>query len=116
MTALWEALDRVCGKRLNVMIPILLPALEQHGRLKPGLADRDPVFAITPATIDRLLVDVGVAASGGRRRRRAGFYSTIRRKVPIRPISDCPQPNYAKTKVRRERFSDGAGLHHQPSE
>ncbi|MCK1593331.1 hypothetical protein [Bradyrhizobium sp. 164] len=44
----------VCGKRLNVMIPVLLPALEQHGRLKPGLADRDRVFAITPATIDRL--------------------------------------------------------------
>lgn len=115
MTA-WEALDRVCGKRLNVMIPVLLPALEQHGRLKPGLADRDPVFAITPSTIDRLLVDVRVAASGGRRRRRAGFYSTIRRKVPIRTINDCPQPNYAKAKVRRERFSDGAGLHHQPSE
>lgn len=96
MTALWEALDRVCGKQLNVMIPILLPALEQHGRLKPGLADRDRVFAITPATIDRLLVDVRVAASGGRRRRRAGFYSTIRRKVPIGTINDCPQPNYAK--------------------
>lgn len=28
MTALWEASDRVCGKRLKVMIPILLPALE----------------------------------------------------------------------------------------
>src|SRR6195256_2590945 len=39
MTALWEASDRVCGKRLKVMIPILLPALEQHGRLKLGLAD-----------------------------------------------------------------------------
>jgi hypothetical protein len=29
LTALWEASDRVCGKRLKVMIPILLPALEQ---------------------------------------------------------------------------------------
>lgn len=88
MTALWEASDRVCGKRLNVMIPILLPALEQHGPLKPGLADRDRVLAISPATIDRLLVDVKVAASGGRRWRRAGFYSAIRRKVPIRTIND----------------------------
>ncbi|MGC2086322.1 MAG: transposase, partial [Bradyrhizobium sp.] len=26
MTALWEASDRVCGKRLKVMIPTLLPA------------------------------------------------------------------------------------------
>src|SRR4029077_11079663 len=38
LTALWEASDRVGGKRLKVMIPTLLPALEQHGRLKPGKA------------------------------------------------------------------------------
>lgn len=36
LTALWEASDRVCGKRLKVMIPTLLPALEQHGRLQLG--------------------------------------------------------------------------------
>jgi hypothetical protein len=91
MTALWEASDRVCGKRLKVMIPTLLPALEQHGRLKLGLADRDHVLAISPATIDRLLVDVKVAASGGRRRR-AGFYSAIRREVPIRTFNDWNSP------------------------
>jgi hypothetical protein len=91
MTALWEASDRVCGKRLKVMIPILLPALEQHGRLKLGLADRDRVLAISPATIDRLLVDVKVVASGGRRRR-AGFYSAIRREVPIRTFNDWNSP------------------------
>ncbi len=33
LTALWEASDRVCGKRLKVMIPALLPALEQHGAI-----------------------------------------------------------------------------------
>jgi hypothetical protein len=91
MTALWEASDRVCGKRLKVMIPILLPALEQHGRLKLGLAERDRVLAISPATIDRLLVDVKIAASGGRRRR-AGFYSAIRREVPIRTFNDWNNP------------------------
>jgi hypothetical protein len=32
LTALWEASDRVCGKRLKVMIPILLPALVNAGR------------------------------------------------------------------------------------
>jgi hypothetical protein len=91
MTALWEASDRVCGKRLKVMIPVLLPALERHGRLKLGLADRDCVLAISPATIDRLLVDVKVVASGGRRRR-AGFYSAIRREVPIRTFNDWNSP------------------------
>ncbi|MBR0965550.1 DDE-type integrase/transposase/recombinase [Bradyrhizobium diazoefficiens] len=73
------------------MIPTLLPALEQHGRLKLGLADRDPAIAISPATIDRMLVDVKVAASGGRRRR-AGFYPAIRREVPIRTFNDWNSP------------------------
>ncbi|UWU94271.1 transposase family protein [Bradyrhizobium sp. CB1015] len=91
LTALWEASDRVCGKRLKVMIPILLPALEQHGRLQLGQSDRDRVLAISAATIDRLLVDVKIAASGGRRRR-AGFYSAIRREVPIRTFNDWNSP------------------------
>jgi hypothetical protein len=34
--ALTEASDRVCGKRLVVMIPTLAPAREQHGRLQLG--------------------------------------------------------------------------------
>ena len=58
LIALWEASDRVCGKRLKVMIPTLLPALERHGRLNLGHADRDRVLAISAATIDRLLGDV----------------------------------------------------------
>jgi hypothetical protein len=91
LTALWEASDRVCGKRLKVMIPTLLPALEQHGRLQLGHTDRDRVLAVSAATIDRLLVDVKVAASGGRRRR-AGFYSAIRREVPIRTFNDWNSP------------------------
>jgi len=91
LTALWEASDRVCGKRLKVMIPTLLAALEQHGRLQLGQADRDRVLAISAATIDRLLIDVKVAASGGRRRR-AGFYSAIRREVPIRTFNDWNNP------------------------
>jgi hypothetical protein len=97
LTALWEASDRVCGKRLKVMIPTLLPALEQHGRLKLGEGDRDLVLAISSATIDRLLGDVKVSASGGKRRR-AGFYSAIRREVPIRTFNDwnSPPPGYCE--------------------
>ena len=77
LTALWEASDRVCGK--------------QHGRLQLGQSDRDRVLAISAATIDRLLVDVKIAASGGRRRR-AVFYSAIRREVPIRTFNNWNSP------------------------
>jgi hypothetical protein len=86
-----EASDRVCGKRLKVMIPTLLAALERHGRLRLGQADRDRVLAVSAATVDRLLSDVKVTASGGKRRR-AGFYSAIRREVPIRTFNDWKGP------------------------
>ena len=91
LTALWEASDRVCGKRLKVMIPTLLPALERHGRLTLSRNERALVLSVSAATIDRMLVDVKVAAVGGRRRR-VGFYSAIRREVPIRTFNDWSDP------------------------
>ena len=61
LMALWEASDRVCGKRLKVMIPTLLPALERNDRLKLDTADRDRVLAISAASIDRQLGEVKLA-------------------------------------------------------
>ena len=46
---------------------------------------------MSAATIDRMLGDVKVAAAGGRRRR-AGFYSAIRREVPVRTFNDWRDP------------------------
>ena len=89
--ALWEASDRVCGKRLVVMIPSLLPALERHGRLKLDDAGRRRVLAVSAATIDRMLSPAKASAAGGRRRR-AGFHSAIRREVPIRTFNDWNDP------------------------
>ncbi|MBZ0208924.1 MAG: transposase family protein [Hyphomicrobium sp.] len=91
LIALWEASDRVCGKRLKVMIPVLLPALERHGRLNLGEADRALVLTASAAMIDRMLRDVRIAARGGRRRR-AGFSSAVRREVPIRTFNDWGDP------------------------
>jgi hypothetical protein len=91
LVALWEASDRVCGKRLVSMIPALLPALERHGRLKPTSPERALLATVSAATIDRMLTDVKVAAAGGRRRR-VGFYSAIRREVPIRTFNDWANP------------------------
>ena len=91
LTALWEASDRVCGKRLKAMIPVLLPALERHGRLDLSEADRALVLAVSAATLDRMLSDVRIAARGGRRRR-AGFSSAVRREVPVRTFEDWRDP------------------------
>jgi hypothetical protein len=91
LIALWEVSDRVCGKRLVSMIPALLPALERHGRLQPTGDERELLLSVSAATIDRMLVDVKIAAAGGRRRR-VGFYSAIRREVPIRTFNDWGNP------------------------
>jgi len=91
LIALWEASDRVCGKRLVSMIPALLPALERHGRLKPTGEERALLATMSAATIDRMLIDIKVAAAGDRRRR-VGFYSAIRREVPIRTFNDWANP------------------------
>ena len=97
LIALWEASDRVCGKRLVAMIPALLPSLERHGRLRPTSEERRLLLSVSAATIDRMLVDVKVAAAGGRRRR-VGFYSAIRREVPIRTFNDwgAPPPGFCE--------------------
>ncbi|MGZ6184249.1 MAG: transposase [Vulcanimicrobiaceae bacterium] len=73
------------------MIPVLLPALERHGRLKPTNAERALLATVSAATIDRMFIDVKVAAAGVRRRR-VGFYSAIRREVPIRTFNDWANP------------------------
>jgi hypothetical protein len=83
----WEASDRVCSKRLKAMIPTLLPALERHGQLAPDAELRAALLSVSPATIDRLLSEIRIAAAQGRRRR-AGFSFAVRRSVPVRTFSD----------------------------
>jgi hypothetical protein len=79
------------------MIPMLLPALERHGRLKLSGDERSLVLRASAASIDRLLSDVKIAAAGGRRRR-AGFSSAVRRQVPVRTFNDWgnPLPGYCE--------------------
>jgi hypothetical protein len=33
LVLLWEASDRVCGKRLKPLVPVLIDAMERHGHL-----------------------------------------------------------------------------------
>ncbi len=55
LIVLWEASDRVCGKRLKALLPILLPALERHGHLRLEMEIRSKILAMSAATIDRSL-------------------------------------------------------------
>jgi len=91
LTVLWEVSDRVCSKRLKAMIPVLLPALVRHGRIEGDAALQERLTAVSPATIDRLLAPIRLAAARGRRRA-TGQSSAIRRAVPIRTFGDWNDP------------------------
>lgn len=54
MIVLWEASDRVCGKRLKALLAILLPAMERNGHLKIVEEIRHKILSISAATIARL--------------------------------------------------------------
>jgi hypothetical protein len=88
---LWEASDRICGKRLKPLLPIPLEAMERNGHLRLTKTVRSQVLSISPATIDRALHDVREAA-GGRHRRHAAPSAAVRRSVPVRTFTDWHNP------------------------
>ena len=68
LIVLWEASARACGKRLQPLLPVLLPALERHGHLRLDARVREQLLAVSAAPIDRLLA--APRAATARRRRR----------------------------------------------
>jgi hypothetical protein len=94
LLVVWEASDRICGKRLRALMPILVEAMERHGHLALDPEVRRHLLAMSAATIDRALQD---AKTGGRQRRHTS--PTIRRSVPIRTFSDWeddPPPGFVE--------------------
>ena len=59
LVVLWEASDRLCGKRLKALLPILVPGLERHGHLCLDPRVREQLMAVSAATIVRRLVGYG---------------------------------------------------------
>ena len=91
LTMLWEAADRVCGKRLRALIPVLVDAMERHGHLDMDPIIRNKVLQISAATIDRMLAAARLHIDGQRKRRK-GVGSAIRRSIPVRTFSDWRDP------------------------
>jgi hypothetical protein len=95
LTVLWEAADRICGKRLRVLVPVLIDAMERYGHLQLDPVVRSRLLDISAATIDRLLTPEREAA-GQVRRRRWGNCSAIKQSVPVRTFNEWgdPEPGY----------------------
>jgi hypothetical protein len=89
LIVLWEASDRVCGKRLRALLPILLPALERNGHLKLDETIRTKVLAMSAATIDRALRAPRRAKCLKKPRRTV---PEPRRRIPLRTFADWNEP------------------------
>src|SRR5215213_11456747 len=55
LIVLWEASDRVCGKRLRPLVPVLVDAMERHGHLRLAPEVRRGLLTMSAAAMDRAL-------------------------------------------------------------
>jgi hypothetical protein len=91
LIVMWEASDRVCGKRLRALVPILVDSMERHGHLQLAPEVRADLLAMSAATMDRALREAR-APAGGRRRRHAPPSAAIRRSVAVRTFDGLEDP------------------------
>ena len=84
LVPLWEASDRLCGKRLQALLPLLVASLESHGHLSLEPQVRESLLMMSSATIDRLLAPIRKESGGNGWRRPPRAYSAVRRRVPVR--------------------------------
>ena len=110
LTVIWEASDRICGKRLRAALPSMVESLERHGHLDLDPGVRRRLFSASAATIDRLLRPISRRAVAGSVstidrllrpiREQAGSRRKQKRKmgsrIPVRTFSDWkePEPGY----------------------
>jgi hypothetical protein len=96
LVVLWEASDRVCGKRLKALLPVLLPALERHEHLRLDADVREQVLRVSASTIDRALAEPRLGS--GRRQRRRTSGPRVRGSVPVRTFADwkAPAPGFVE--------------------
>src|SRR5664280_2150214 len=81
----WEAPDRICGKRLKALLPLLVESMERHHHLQLEPEVRDQLLRMSAATIDRQLGSVREHAYGGRKKKTT--LNRIRKLVPVRTFA-----------------------------
>ncbi len=80
----WEASDRVCGKRLRPLIPILVESMERHGHLKLAPEVGSGLLAMSAATATAHL-SRSCACPGCRTRQSTCRTSRAYRSAPPNP-------------------------------
>ena len=93
LIVVWEAADRICGKRLKAALPHLVESMERHGHLDLDPRVRLRLLSASAATLDRLLQPIRTPASRQLRRRRN---QSPGRNIPVRTFADwnAPPPGF----------------------
>ena len=81
---IWEAADRICGKRLKAALPHLVESMERHGHLALDPEVRVRLLGASAATLDRLLRPIRPTAGSRRKRRRR---QSMGKRIPVRTYS-----------------------------
>jgi len=89
LIVLWEASDRVCGKRLKAVLPILVPALERNGHLKLDEVLRPKILSMSAATVDRML---RMPRKVTHARKAPRTTPEPRRRIKLRTFADWNEP------------------------
>ena len=90
LIVLWEAADRICGKRLKAILPSLIDAMERHGHLNLDSELRKQLLKVSAATIDRLLTSIRESSQSRRKKRRP---KKAGKQIPVRTFADWDSPN-----------------------
>jgi len=90
LIVLWEAADRICGKRLKAILPILIDAMERNGHLSLDPQVRSRLLEMSASTMDRLLAPVRQEAKGKRKKRNAPKKAS--KLIPVRTFADWEEP------------------------
>ena len=70
LIVVWEAADRICGKRLKAALPHLVESMERHGHLDLDPGVRQRLLLASAATLDRLLQPIRTPSASRQLRRR----------------------------------------------
>lgn len=86
LIVLWEASDRICGKRLKAILPILVEAMERNGHLDLDAEVQSRLLQMSASTIDRLLTSVRQQAKGRKKKRNAPKKAS--KQIPVKTFAD----------------------------
>lgn len=86
---IWEASDRMCGKRLKASLYLYIDALERYNHLCLDATVRQLLLKISASTIDRLLSGVKNSSKRTKKRHQP---KKISKKVQVRTFADWGDP------------------------